>query len=102
MDKSINNKQHSELIMNMKDLIEVLNSMEQSYFIRKHIREAKDWLDFLVNHTYVEELESLEEEIAERYTLEYDVLVDYSSLEMKRHELIEKLLKNFNLYLHGT
>lgn len=99
MDKLINDSQHSELIMTMKDLIDVLNSMEQSYFIRKHLRETEDWLTFLINHTDLEELESLEKEIAERYTFEYDVLVDYSPLEKKRHELIEKLLEFFDLIL---
>ncbi|MCX4374900.1 MAG: hypothetical protein OSJ61_01885 [Lachnospiraceae bacterium] len=100
MKKMLSEQQHSELIQIIKDLLYVLRSMTPSYFISKHIREANDWLTFLIDHVDVEELQSLEKEIVDRYTFEYDVLIDYSIYEKKRHNLIRMLLKKMGLYLH--
>ncbi len=100
MDNFLNTENHNELIQIMNELINTLRNMNQSYFISKHLREVTDWHSFLVNHNDIEELQSLETEIADRYVFEYDVLADDSKEEKTRHYLIRKLLERFGVYLH--
>jgi predicted RNA-binding protein with EMAP domain len=100
MDKILDSKDHKELIRVMNELINILQDMDHCYFISKHLREANDWYSFLVDHNDIEELQSLENGIVNRYVFEYDVLADCSNAEKKRHYLMRELLNKFGIYLH--
>lgn len=100
MNNTISGSAHDDLVLTLKRLCCVLSKMQQSYFIKNNLREVHDWLDYLSNHTDIEELQSLEAEIAERYVYTYDVEAEKSIYENERHSLFKKILEQFHEYLH--
>lgn len=51
----------------LKTLVEDLLKISSDPLLVWHNNEADDWLDFLMNHTDVEELQSLEKEVNNRF-----------------------------------
>ena len=99
---TINEKNHKELIEILTELIETIKLMknvEKDYLLIQNEDEARDWLDFLKNHTDKEELKSLENEISDRFFFKFDVLIGTSELDNKRAELMKKYIFKSNEYL---
>lgn len=62
----IDDEKHNELIIILSELIETIELMkkeEKDYLLIQNENEARDWMDFLKNHTDKDELKSLENEI---------------------------------------
>lgn len=68
-------KKNKEKLMNiLEELIKVIVLMrkdEDKYFLRQNECEARKWLLYLQKHDDKEELQSLEDEISERYFQKY-------------------------------
>lgn len=99
---TINEKKHKELIEILRELIETIELMknvEKDYLLIQNEDEARDWLDFLKNHTDKEELKSLENEISDRFFFKFDVQIGTSELDNKRAELMKKYIFKSNEYL---
>ena len=99
---TINEKNHKELIEILTELIETIKLMknvEKDYLLIQNEDEARDWLDFLKNHTDKEELKSLENEISDRFFFKFDVQIGTSELDNKRAELMKKNIFKSNEYL---
>ena len=99
---TINEKKHKELIEILTELIETIKLMknvEKDYLLIQNEDEARDWLDFLKNHTDKEELKSLENEISDRFFFKFDVQIGTSELDNKRAELMKKYIFKSNEYL---
>ncbi len=99
---TINEKNHKELIEILTELIETIKLMknvEKDYLLIQNEDEARDWLDFLKNHTDKEELKSLENEISDRFFFKFDVQIGTSELDNKRAELMKKYIFKSNEYL---
>ena len=98
---TINEKNHKELIEILTELIETIKLMknvEKDYLLIQNEDEARDWLDFLKNHTDKEELKSLENEISDRFFFKFDVQIGTSELDNKRAELMKKYIFKSNEY----
>ena len=98
----IDDKMHNELIIILRELIETIELMreeEKDYLLIQNENEAKDWMDFLKNHTDKYELKSLENEISDRFFFKFDVQIGTSELDNKRAELMKKYIFKSNEYL---
>ena len=89
----IDDEKHNELIVILSELIETIELM------KKEENEARDWMDFLKNHTDKDELKSLENEISDRFFFKFDVQIGTSELDNKRAELMKKYIFKSNEYL---
>ena len=67
---------------------------EKDYLLIQNENEARDWMDFLKNHTDKDELKSLENEISDRFFFKFDVQIGTSELDNKRAELMKKYILN--------
>lgn len=96
-------KQHYvELLRILEELIETIELMlesEQMYLLNQNKNEAIEWLSFLKGHTDKEELKSLENEIANRFFMSYDVQISETKLDDKRTDLVKEYLFKSNKYL---
>lgn len=96
-------KQHYvELLRILEELIETIELMlesEQMYLLNQNKNEAIEWLSFLKEHTDKEELKSLENEIANRFFMSYDVQISETKFDDKRTALIKEYLFKSNEYL---
>ena len=98
----IDDEKHNELIIILSELIETIELMkkeEKDYLLIQNENEARDWMDFLKNHTYKDELKSLENEISDRFFFKFDVQIGTSELDNKRAELMKKYIFKSNEYL---
>ena len=97
----IDDKKHNELIIILSELIETIELMkeEKDYLLIQNENEARDWMDFLKNHTDKDELKSLENEISDRLFFKFDVQIGTSELDNKREELMKKYIYKSNEYL---
>ena len=98
----IDDEKHNELIVILSELIETIELMkkeEKDYLLIQNENEARDWMDFLKNHTYKDELKSLENEISDRFFFKFDVQIGTSELDNKRAELMKKYIFKSNEYL---
>ena len=89
----IDDEKHNELIVILSELIETIELMkkeEKDYLLIQNENEARDWMDFLKNHTDKDELKSLENEISDRFFFKFDVQIGTSELDNKRAELMKK------------
>ena len=96
----IDDEKHNELIVILSELIETIELMkkeEKDYLLIQNENEARDWMDFLKNHT--DELKSLENEISDRFFFKFDVQIGTSELDNKRAELMKKYIFKSNEYL---
>lgn len=97
----IDGKKHNELII-LSELIETIELMkkeEKDYILTQNENEARDWMDFLKNHTDKDELKSLENEISDGFLYKFDVRIGTSELDNKRAELMKKYIFKSNEYL---
>lgn len=97
--ESITTQEHKELIYTLKELEDIVNEMikvSKEQILIWHMEEIIDWLEFLVNHTDKEELQSLEQEIADRFFYKYDVSIEPENLDKKRINLFRKIMSDFN------
>ena len=91
----IDDEKHNELIVILSELIETIELMkkeEKDYLLIQNENEARDWMDFLKNHTDKDELKSLENEISDRFFFKFDVQIGTS-------ELMKKYIFKSNEYL---
>ena len=98
----IDDEKHNELIIILSELIETIELMkkeEKDYLLIQNENEARDWMDFLKNHTEKGELKSLENEISDRFFFKFDVQIGTSELDNKRAELMKKYIFKSNEYL---
>ena len=98
----IDDEKHNELIVILSELIETIELMkkeEKDYLLIQNENEARDWTDFLKNHTDKDELKSLENEISDRFFFKFDVQIGTSELDNKRAELMKKYIFKSNEYL---
>ena len=98
----IDDEKHNELIVILSELIETIELMkkeEKDYLLIQNENEARDWMDFLKNHTDKAELKSLENEISDRFFFKFDVQIGTSELDNKRAELMKKYIFKSNEYL---
>lgn len=98
----IDDKKHNELIIILSELIETIELMkeeERDCLLIQNENEARDWMDFLKNHTDKDELKSLENEISDRFFFKFDVQIGTSELDNKRAELMKKYIFKSNEYL---
>ena len=92
-------REHNELICSLKELENIVNEMikvSKELILVWHMEEIVDWLEFLVNHTDKEELQSLEQEIADRFFNKYDVRIEPKNLDKKRIDLFRTLMMDMN------
>lgn len=100
---NIKKQKHVELLRILEKLIETIELMlenEKDYLLIQHRNEAVEWLSFLKTHIDKEELKSLENEIANRFFMRYDVQISETKLDNKRTELIKEYLFKSNKYLN--
>ena len=98
----IDDEKHNELIVILSELIETIELMkkeEKDYLLIQNENEARDWMDFLNNHTDKDEFKSLENEISDRFFFKFDVQIGTSELDNKRAELMKKYIFKSNEYL---
>lgn len=91
--------EHKELIGTLKEIKDIVNEMikvSKEQILIWHMEEIVDWLEFLMNHTDKEELQSLEQEIADRFFNKYDVRIEPENLDKKRINLFRKLMIDMN------
>ncbi|MFF2482315.1 hypothetical protein [Paenibacillus sp. NPDC058071] len=103
MSVTISINKHNELINTMKLLetqVEEMLKISSDSLLVWHKNEVNDWLDFLMNHTDVEVLQSLEKEINNRYIYKYNVRIEPHNLDNERLETFEKLIQQFHTMLH--
>ena len=94
MDK-INEIDRKELIEILEDLVKTITTMQtynKGILLDLNAQEAKDWLAYLKNHTEKAELRVLVKEISERCVYRFDVIIEFSDLDRKRLNLMEKFL----------
>ena len=100
---TINEKNHKELIEILTELIETIKLMknvEKDYLLIQNEDEARDWLDFLKNHTDKEELKSLENEISECKKISVRDLE--AALVKESHiKLMEEIMSKYNEIIGG-
>ena len=97
----IDDEKHNELIIILSELIETIELMkeeEKDYLLIQNENEARDWMDFLKNHTDKDELKSLENEISDRFFFKFDVQIGTSELDNKRAKLMKKYIKYTTLF----
>ncbi|WP_298844985.1 hypothetical protein [uncultured Clostridium sp.] len=95
----ITTQEHKELIYTLKELEDTVNEMikvSKEQILIWHMEEIVDWLEFLVNHTDKDELQSLKKEIADRFFYKYDVSIEPKNLDEKRLNLFRKIMIDFN------
>ena len=100
---NIDKEKHKELVNILDELIDTIELMlknEKSYILIQNANEAKEWIDFLKEHTDKEELKSLENEIADRFFFKFDVQIGMAELDNKRVALIKKYLFKSYEYLN--
>lgn len=98
----IDDEKHNELIIILSELIETIEIMkkeEKDYLLIQNENEARDWMNFLENHTDKDELKSLENEISDRFFFKFDVRIGRSELDNKRTELMKMYIFKSNEYL---
>ncbi len=99
----IGTQKHNELISTLKLLkkcVEEMKEISSDPLLVWHKNEVDDWLQFLVAHTDIEELQSLEQEIANRFFRKYNVRIEPKNLDNVRLETFERLLHQFHIALH--
>lgn len=99
---NIDNEKHEELIGILEQLIETIGLMRNNtgdYLLYQNEEEANEWLVFLKEHVDIEELKTLENEIADRFFYKYDVQICKDELDNKRANLIKNYLIKSNEYL---
>ena len=95
-------KSHKELVTILSELIETIELMmqnEKDYLLVQNKNEARDWLEFLKQHTDKDELKTLENEISNRFFYKFDVQIGTSELDNKRAELMKEYIMKSNEYL---
>ncbi len=98
----IEEKSHKELVTILSELIETIELMmqnEKDYLLVQNKNEARDWLEFLKQHTDKDELKTLENEISNRFFYKFDVQIGTSELDNKRAELMKEYIMKSNEYL---
>ena len=98
----IEEKSHKELVTILSELIETIELMmqnERDYLLVQNKNEARDWLEFLKQHTDKDELKTLENEISNRFFYKFDVQIGTSELDNKRAELMKEYIMKSNEYL---
>lgn len=101
-EKSHKEKSHKELVTILSELIETIELMmqnEKDYLLVQNKNEARDWLEFLKQHTDKDELKTLENEISNRFFYKFDVQIGTSELDNKRAELMKEYIMKSNEYL---
>ena len=88
--------EHKRLINILDRLIDTIvyirKEVEDNYSLQKNEREAIDWYRYLKTHYDKEEIESLEEEISDRYVHEFEQQLCELPIDNKRAYLIEEYL----------
>ena len=95
-------KSHKELVTILSELIKTIELMmqnEKDYLLVQNKNEARDWLEFLKQHTDKDELRTLENEISNRFFYKFDVQIGTSELDNKRAELMKEYIMKSNEYL---
>lgn len=103
MAVTITTNDHNELINTLqllKSKVEKMLQVTSDPLLIWHKNEISDWLDFLTEHTDVEELQSLEKEINSRFFHKYNVRIEPVKLDNQRLEIFEKLIRQFHTVLH--
>lgn len=103
MSVTINSYEHNELIDTLRllrTLVEEMLKVSSDSLLVWHNNEVSNWLDFLINHTDVEELQSLEKEVNNRFFYKYNVRIEPRNLDNDRLETFEKLIHQFHNILH--
>ncbi len=98
----IEEKSHKELVTILSELIKTIELMmqnEKDYLLVQNKNEARDWLEFLKQHTDKDELRTLENEISNRFFYKFDVQIGTSELDNKRAELMKEYIMKSNEYL---
>lgn len=98
----IEEKSHKELVTILSELIKTIELMmqnEKDYLLVQNKNEARDWLEFLKQHTDKDELRTLENEISNRFFYKFDVQIGTSELDNKRAELMKEYIMKSNQYL---
>ena len=98
----IEEKSHKELVTILSELIETIELMmqnEKDYLLVQNKNEARDWLEFLKQHTDKDELKTLENESSNRFFYKFDVQIGTSELDNKRAELMKEYIMKSNEYL---
>ena len=100
--KNISEYEHKELIDILEELLLTIKAMRMNnndYILAQNEQDAKDWMNYLREHTDKEELRSLENEISDRLFYKYDVEVERSELDNKRVALIREYIYKSNRIL---
>lgn len=98
----IEEKSHKELVTILSELIKTIELMmqnEKDYLLVQNKNEARDWLEFLKQHTDKDELRTLENEISNRFFYKFDVQIGTPELDNKRAELMKEYIMKSNEYL---
>lgn len=99
----LSTKEHSELTNTLELLkkhVEEMLKVSSDSLLIWHKNEINDWLNFLMEHRDVEELQSLEKEVNDRFFHKYNVRIEPRNLDNERLETFEKLIRKFYVILH--
>lgn len=99
---NIEKNRHEELVSILNELVEtigVIKKEEINYRLNRNEIEVKEWLEFCKTHTDKEELQSLEEEIADRFFYMFNFQLGTSELDIKRIKLMKKFMFKCDEYL---
>lgn len=96
-------EKHQALISSLEELrviVDKMNEVSNDGILTWHKNEVIDWLSYLTQHTDVEELESLEKEINDRFFFKYNVRIEPRDLDTIRLKTFEKVIHQFHSVLH--
>ncbi len=97
------NEKYKELISSLyqlKEIVDKMNEVSNDSILVWHKSEIIDWLSYLKQHTDMEELQTLEKEINDRFFFKYNVRIEPSALDILRIKIFENLIHQFHSALH--
>lgn len=103
VSEEINIKKYNRLISTLKLLkthVEGMLKVTSDPLLVWQKNEINDWLDFLMTHTDIEELQSLEVEVNNRFFHKFNVRIEPKNLDNDRLETFEKLIYQFHTLLN--
>ncbi|MEK4509234.1 hypothetical protein [Paenibacillus sp. FSL K6-2524] len=96
-------EKHQELISSLEELREIVDKMNEisnDGMLIWQKNEIIDWVSYLKEHTDVEELQSLEKEINDRFFFKYNVRIEPRDSDIVRLKTFEKVIHQFHSALH--
>lgn len=103
MSYTLSIEEHNELIHILRVLkkqVEEMLKFSSDILLIWQKNEIIDWLNFIVEHTDIEELKSLEKEVNKMFFEKFNVRIESSNLDNVRLETFEQFICRLHEILH--